>query len=287
MTTAILTARFLRFVPFAVLDAWGYAALFADKEHAPLFPTVPLRELITHRKGFIRIDDSQRYKRCRVQLRALGVVLRDEVLGSAIKTKQQQVCRAGDFLVAEIDAKLKGFGIVPPDLDGAVVSSHYFLFNIHEERLSREYLALCLRTDFFQRQVQATGSTNYAAIRPYHVLGYTIPLPPLTVQERLVAAHRAALKKADAVLVRAREREQEAARSLETALGLQAQSAKPNPPSPNLLPPNFTSFRSHHSSAGAKSSSALPQTTLQRNTLWLPVATAFWKSNTVAAPAPQ
>ena len=47
-----------------------------------------------------------------------GIVLRDEVTGALIKTKSQQVCRAGEFLVAEIDAKVGGFGIVPEALDG-------------------------------------------------------------------------------------------------------------------------------------------------------------------------
>lgn len=220
-------ARFLSFVRFAALEAWGYAAMFAAKKHEPTFPTVPLGELITQRKGFIRIDDATRYQRCRVQLRAQGVVLRDEVPGSAIKTKSQQVCRAGDFLVAEIDAKLGGFGIVSPELEGAVVSSHYFLFEVNEARLSRDYLALCLATEFFQKQVKSTGSTNYAAIRPHHVLGYRIPLPPLAVQVQLVKAHRAALADAEAAEARACAGEQEAARFLETALGLQTQAAKP------------------------------------------------------------
>jgi type I restriction enzyme, S subunit len=70
--------------------------------------TVSLGEFIRHRKEFIEIDDLRSYQRCRAQLHARGVVLRDAVSGAEIKTKRQQVCRAGDFLVAEIDAKLGG-----------------------------------------------------------------------------------------------------------------------------------------------------------------------------------
>ncbi|MFZ4774518.1 MAG: restriction endonuclease subunit S [Terrimicrobiaceae bacterium] len=220
--------RLLQFVRFATMEAWAYAALFDTKEHAPTFPVVALGELIAQRKGFIQIDDAVLYKRCRVQLRAQGIVLRDEVLGSGIKTKSQQVCREGDFLVAEIDAKLGGFGLVSTDLEGAVVSSHYFLFEADESRLSREYLALCLTTQFFQKQVQATGSTNYAAIRPHHVLGYRIPLPSLAEQKHLVATHAALLAKAEAAEACANARKREATRFLESALGLQAQAAKPD-----------------------------------------------------------
>jgi len=89
-------------------------------------------------------------------------------------------------LVAEIDAKLGGYGIVPEELKGAIVSSHYFLFEIDEDRLLRGFLDWYSRTPTFLEQVKARGSTNYAAIRPSNVLGYTIPLPSLDEQRRVV-----------------------------------------------------------------------------------------------------
>src|SRR5262245_8747877 len=100
---------------------------------AAAWPVVPLGDVLTQRNEFIRIDDTQEYLRCRVQLHAKGVVLRDRVTGALIKTKAQQICRAGEFLVAEIDAKVGGFGIVPPELEGAIVSSHYFLFAVNTD----------------------------------------------------------------------------------------------------------------------------------------------------------
>jgi hypothetical protein len=90
-------------------------------------PKVRLGEVIQHRKEFITIDDIATYKRPRVQLHAQGIVLRDEVPGALIKTKKQQVCHAGEFLVAEIDAKVGGFGIVPESLEGSLVSIDAFL----------------------------------------------------------------------------------------------------------------------------------------------------------------
>jgi type I restriction enzyme S subunit len=151
------------------------------------WPVVPLADVLRHRKEFITIDGTQQYKRCRVQLHAKGVLLRDSVSGADIKTKKQQVCRAGEFLVAEIDAKMGGFGLVPAELDGAVVSSHYFLFEIDESCINTRYLDHYCRTERFRKQVEAQGSTNYAAIRPSDVLAYTIPLPPLAEQQALVA----------------------------------------------------------------------------------------------------
>lgn len=151
------------------------------------WPTVPLGDVVTHRKEFIRISDTQEYTRCRVQLGARGIVTRDRVLGFDIKTKEQQVCRAGELLVAEIDAKLGGFGIVPDYLAGSVVSSHYFLFHINTDLINKNYLGYYIRTPEFQDQIAARGSTNYAAIRPRHVLEYVIPLPNRREQDRIAA----------------------------------------------------------------------------------------------------
>jgi type I restriction enzyme S subunit len=149
--------------------------------------SVRLGEVLRYRKEFITIDDLATYKRPRVQLHAEGIVLRDEVPGALIKTKQQQVCRTGEFLVAEIDAKVGGFGMIPETLDGAIVSSHYFLFRVDEAKLSQGFLDYFIRTLGFRDQVDAQGSTNYAAIRPSQVLDYEMPLPPLSEQQRILA----------------------------------------------------------------------------------------------------
>ncbi len=169
------------------------------------WPKVPLSEVVTHRKEFIRISDSQEYMRCRVQLGARGIVPRDRVLGFDVKTKEQQVCRAGELLVAEIDAKLGGFGIVPDGLAGSIVSSHYFLFNINTDRINRNYLGYYIRTPEFQDQVTARGSTNYAAIRPCDVLKYVIPLPDRRVQDRIAAKVDALADKIEEVRENKRE----------------------------------------------------------------------------------
>jgi type I restriction enzyme S subunit len=138
------------------------------------------------RKRFIVVDDNEIYKRCRVQIQGKGILLRDEVFGKDIKTKKQQLCKINDFIVAEIDAKVGGFGILPPNLENAIVSSHYFIFEIIKEKLLPEFLSIIVKQKEFLKQVKSTGSTNYSAIRPYHVLDYKIPLPSLEKQQELV-----------------------------------------------------------------------------------------------------
>jgi type I restriction enzyme S subunit len=151
------------------------------------FPKVRLGSFLKYRKEHFTLDDSLRYKRVRVQLHNRGIVLRDVVAGAELRTKRQQVVRAGDFLVAEIDAKVGGFGIIPAEVDGAIVSSHYFLFQIDETQCQSGWLNAFIRAGGLEEQVKARGTTNYAAIRPEHILDFEIPLPPLPEQRRIVA----------------------------------------------------------------------------------------------------
>jgi type I restriction enzyme S subunit len=141
---------------------------------------------LRERKEFITIDDLEIYKRAKVQWYGKGTILRDKVTGSEIKTKKQQVLRAGEFVVAEIDAKDGSFGVIPAELDGAIVSSHYFVYEIDEGLCFPLYLEWYVRTNNLQSLVKAQGSTNYSAIRSYTIYDYEIPLPPLNEQRRIV-----------------------------------------------------------------------------------------------------
>ena len=159
-----------------------------------------LGEVMRHRKGSITIDDTTSYKLCRVQLHRRGVVLRQNLTGAAISTKKQQVCKAGDFLVAEMDAKVGGYGFVPAELDGAIVSSHYYLFEVDSEKLHSEYLEVVSQAEILQQQIVAKGSTNYSSIRPGSVLEWQIPLPEdLEVQKQIARNFRAVQSKLSVV----------------------------------------------------------------------------------------
>lgn len=146
---------------------------------------VKLSEVLKHRKEFIQISDDQSYKLCRVQTNRKGVLLREIKIGALIQTKKQQVCKKGDFIVAEMDAKVGGYGFIPEDLDGSIVSSHYFLFDVDFGKIRKEYLEAIIQTEIIQEQIKAKGSTNYSAIRPKDVLNWEIPLATLEKQKEI------------------------------------------------------------------------------------------------------
>ena len=178
--------KFLHFVRFRELEFWDYNTYFQNDIQKHTYPTVKLEEIIKQRKWSITIDDTLVYKRPTVKLYWKWVFLRDEIVWKDIKVKRQQICHANDLLVAEIDAKVWGFWIIPDYLEWAIVSSHYFLFEVDTTKLSLAFISMYMQTQEFQKQVQATWSTNYAAIRPAHFLSYSISLPDLDTQSRIV-----------------------------------------------------------------------------------------------------
>jgi len=159
------------------------------------WPIIRLREVIRERAKWIEIDDNTLYQRVTARVRNQGIEPRDRVLGSYVKTKRQKLCKADDLLVAEIDAKVGGFGLVPTKGDGAIVSGHYFLFEIDRARVALNWFDHVIRDGRLQRQVDAVGSTNYAAIRPRDVGAFQMPLPPLA-EQRAIAEVLGALEEA-------------------------------------------------------------------------------------------
>jgi type I restriction enzyme, S subunit len=149
------------------------------------FPVVGLSSVLKQRKEFIIIDDDTEYKLCRVQTNRKGVVLRSLLKGSEIMTKRQQVCRAGDFIVATIDAKVGGYGFVPAELNGAIVSNDYQLYNLELAKLYPDYLRMLITTELIQDQIRPSGTTNHARTHSDVFLKAEIPLPSVPEQQAI------------------------------------------------------------------------------------------------------
>lgn len=160
-----------------------------NAKYTSKYPLVPFSEVMSEDKKSITITENKLYNRITVKLHGQGVYLRDSVYGKELKTKQQKEVKQDQFIVAEIDAKLGAFGIIPEYLTGGIVSSHYFLFNLDKTKIHPIYFDYLIRFGPYEKLIQpfVKGTTNYAAIRPKDLLKLTIPLPTLEEQELLVA----------------------------------------------------------------------------------------------------
>ena len=103
--------------------------------------------------------------------------------------KKHQFARAGQIIVSEIWAKKGALGIVPPEGDGALCTSHFFLFNIDTSRLIPQWFHYLTVGNYFEPQISnaARGTTGYASVRPKRFLRCVIPLPSPDEQRRMVS----------------------------------------------------------------------------------------------------
>jgi type I restriction enzyme S subunit len=150
---------------------------------------VALAEVLTHNKEYIEEPEPKIYPKLSVKLYGRGVVLDDSADGSLLRMKKHQIAKNGQVILSEIWGKKGAIGFVPPEGDGALCTSHFFLFDVNYEKLEPKYLQAIFIANYLQNQLdaEAKGTTGYAAVRPKHLLSAKIPLPPLDEQRRIVA----------------------------------------------------------------------------------------------------
>jgi type I restriction-modification system DNA methylase subunit/restriction endonuclease S subunit len=165
------------------------AKLFELLRETKQFPFETLGELLIQKANKIKLEDDVLYKQITIKLYGKGVLVRQEVIGSEIKTAAQFVVNVGDFIMSKIDARNGAFGIVPAILDGAVVTSSFPYFEIKTDKVNPKYLEAVVTQKSFYDQINnmVSGATGRRSVEVDNFLELQIPLPPLEVQEKIVA----------------------------------------------------------------------------------------------------
>ena len=175
-----------------------------------------LGDFLTFKNEYITIKDEMEYELVTVKVHGKGIVPREKLYGSQIKTKKQQVIKHNQFLVAEIDAKVGAFGVVAKELEGAIVSGHYFLYDIDTNKVLPAFLECFVSSGILTQEIQefVQGSLNYAAIRPNNILDIEIPIPIDKKEQKKIVDQLAEIRK----MQKAAERQLEATIALEKNL---------------------------------------------------------------------
>jgi len=151
--------------------------------------TIQLGDVLKRVKSELAIDDSVTYKQVTVRLWNKGVILRGEQEGSEIKTKRQFYVKTGQLLMSRIDVRNGAIGLVPKELDGAIVSNDFWVYDFDENQIYPEFLTLYVNTPGFIEDANRTSSGTTKRIRAEETafLNINIPFPPLPEQRRIVA----------------------------------------------------------------------------------------------------
>ena len=145
-------------------------------------------EFLKRNKTAVTIEDGVKYKRVTIRVRNGGVVTRDEVIGKDIKTKKQFLVSEGQFIISKIDARNGAMGIIPAELDGAVVTQDFLPYDINTTKVNPQYFVLVCTTKQFIAFCQScsSGTTNRQRVDEAQFLNIKIPVPTLDEQDKLV-----------------------------------------------------------------------------------------------------
>lgn len=214
---------YLKFVRFKRIENWSVSHLLGmDMGYNERYPLVSIGQIITKSIKPVEIEDNTSYKQITLKTNGGGVVLRDVKQGKNIGTKKQYLVFAGQFIMSKIDARNGAFGVVDPDLDGAIVTADFPVFDVDKERILPDYLALLSTTASFVRFAKSCsrGTTNRQRIDVNLFLSQRIPLPTLEEQHTLVASYKNKIEQSERLEGQATQIEQSIEKYLLSELGI-------------------------------------------------------------------
>ena len=152
------------------------------------WPKVGLGEVLSRSAETINLLPDADYRQITVKLWGKGVILRGVLTGAQIAAPRQMVARQNQFILSRIDARNGALGIVPAELDGAVVSNDFPLFNLVADRMLPAYLGRMRKAATFVEECRraSEGTTNRVRLQEGKFLAREILLPPLEEQRRIV-----------------------------------------------------------------------------------------------------
>lgn len=145
-------------------------------------------DILTRNKTRVTVEDGISYKQVTIRTNYKGVVLRGVQGGSTIGTKEQFRVSAGQFILSRIDARSGAFGIIPDELEGAIVTNDFLAFDINQNEVETEFFNVFLQSPIFlEACIKASrGNTNRKRVDEDFFLNYEVNLPSLCEQHQLI-----------------------------------------------------------------------------------------------------
>lgn len=174
-------------------DNGGYAA--SVQPGIPNLPATPagwqcmaLGRHLTEVRRPVRLNPNDTYRLVTVKRSRGGVELRETLTGREIKTPTQFYVRTGDFLISKRQIVHGACGIVPAELDGAVVSNEYAVLN-SDGQIDLRFLRYLSESRYFQQTCFHSSigvHVEKMIFKTERWLKWPFNIPPLPVQLRIV-----------------------------------------------------------------------------------------------------
>ncbi len=188
------------------------------------YKKIKISDVLKRSKVIVDIEDDIVYKRVTIKLYGKGVKIRDEEIGSEIKTKRQFLLQEGQFIYSRIDARNGAFGLAGKDVHNAIITNDFPTFDIDKEKILPQYLSIITGSKSFFDFCQnlSSGTTGRQRMDENSFLSFEIPLPNLEEQNQLVNQYNKNLAKAQKAENQANELEKSIESYLLEELGIDA-----------------------------------------------------------------
>ncbi|MFD7022500.1 restriction endonuclease subunit S [Promicromonospora sukumoe] len=152
------------------------------------WPCVPAGTVTRQRREAVRLEAGVDYRTMGVRWYGKGAYSRGTVTTESIKAKSLYRARSGDFVFNRIDTQNGAFDVINDELDGFLVTNEFPLYEVDAQALDARFLLFYFQQAEVQRQIglRRAGSEGRARWKEPDFEAWTIPLPPLPVQERIV-----------------------------------------------------------------------------------------------------
>jgi len=192
--------KYIQHTKFQLLENWSVQYLIESTFlYNPIYKLVKIGDFLRRNKTAIEVKDTDLYKRVTIRTNNGGVYLRDIEEGRKIGTKNQFLVKKGQFLLSKIDARNGAFGVVPEEVDGAIITGNFWTFDVDYSKINPHFLALLTTTPEFIKfsENASNGTTNRHYLQEDLFLNVKIPLPTLEEQNQIVAAYNKRIAEAE------------------------------------------------------------------------------------------
>lgn len=137
-------------------------------------------------KQSVQLRDDENYKLVTVRMHHNGVVLREMKKGELIGSNMYRV-KSGQFILSGIDARHGAFGVVPEELDDAIVTNDFWYFDVDENVVSRDFFLWLTTTPLFLDACikSSEGTTNRRRLQGDKFFNFSFHFPEIDEQKRL------------------------------------------------------------------------------------------------------
>jgi type I restriction enzyme S subunit len=175
-----------RAVSFSELERWDVK--YYARRIKSQYPLVSLAEFVVEHNEKVRPFDSPEKSFTILGVNNThGIFHAYDALGKDINQPYKKV-RAGDFAYNPYRINVGSIGWVQPEYDGAYISPAYVVFSVDDKLVLPEVFWFILKSNFFNQSLRAATAGSVRMNLTYPLLEtLKIPIPPLPVQEKIVA----------------------------------------------------------------------------------------------------